>query len=322
MKHAALFIVLLAAGISVQTPAATETKPERKPDFVNSLGMPFVLIPAGKFVMGTPEGEWGRGRNEGPQREVTITRPFYMGQVEIVNKWFKQFVKETGYDPQKINESDFQFMLYVKSDIKEKGGQKRWEWHDDFPVLFVSWYSALRFCNWLSEKEGYPPVYVWEKDKTEGEFELPVVRMAEPYGGGYRLPTEAEWEYAARAGTKTAFFFGPDDTNIDKYSYLSGYNAPVPFRKLPPDRLPNPWGLYHMTGNAGEWCWDRYSGSYEYYETVDPTGPFRGIYRVSRDGAQGGGARIPCYSRSGARAMDFPTMTRYNLGFRVVFNEE
>jgi len=288
-----------------------------EPAFVNSIGMPFVLIPAGKFVMGTPPGEWGRGRNEGPAREVTITRPFYVCQYETVNKWFEQFLDETKYDASKAGESDFQARRFPLKPSPKPG---RVEHLPDYPIIFVSWYASLRFCNWLSQKEGRTPAYVFEEGKTEGQFGLPLVTMKHPHAGGYRLPTEAEWEYAARAGTKSAFFFGPDATDFAKYSYVERYGRPMVPRALPPKGIrPNPWGLYHMVGNVGEWCWDRYSASYEFYKTVDPTGPQRGKYRVNRDGAgMGAGGNAPMYGRSGTRMMDLPSVTRYNLGFRVV----
>ena len=317
-------LVLVVSCVAGEPDAGAASAAKTMPDHVNSLGMPFVVVPAGSFTMGTPPGEWGRGRNEGPQREVTISRPFYMCQVETVNKWFRQFLKETGYNPEELNEADFQFQQYPGGDKKifHKGGRRRVEGTDEHPAIWLSWYAALRFCNWLSRKENKKPVYGFDSDRTEGEFELPVVELKAPYAGGYRLPTEAEWEYAARAGTTTAFFFGPDGTKATEYNYADHRTGDMLLRKLPPDRPPNPWGLYHMTGNVGEWCWDRYGPNYQHYDQMDPLGPHRGQFRVSRDsGCMGAVGYLPRYSRCGARSMDFPTTTRYNLGFRVVFNK-
>jgi formylglycine-generating enzyme required for sulfatase activity len=273
---------------------------------VNSIGTPFVLIKPGSFTMGTAAGEWGHNRNESPQRTVTITRAFHMGKHEVTNKEFMTFVNETKYDPAgKNGESDFQFLLYMKDPKREETG-------DMFPVTWVSWFAALRFCNWLSEKEGRPPVYVF--GEKEGEYGLPSVGMARPYDGGYRLPTEAEWEYAARAGTATAFSFGPDDRDFKAHAH-SGTGKPL-LMKVDSGK-PNPLGLHQMHGNVFEWCWDRYSPGYENYETTDPSGPVFGGMRVLRGGAS---LAPPVYGRSGARMPEFPTVTRFCAGFRLVFN--
>jgi len=315
---AVLLVALVAPGpfSAAGEPAQPAAAPAKPPDFTNSIGMPFALIPAGSFTMGTPPGEWGRSPNEGPQRTVTITRPFLMCQYETVNQWFRQFMEATKYDPKANNEADKDFLLYLN-------GKDRDEKKDLHPVAFVSWYAALRFCNWLSAKEGKPPVYEFDPKATEGEYGLPVVQLKAPYSGSYRLPTEAEWEYAARAGTTTAFFFGKDDTDVAKLAYQDKtYYGTMEPRTIPSSKQPNPWGLYHMVGNVGEWCWDRYGPNYEFYETVDPTGPARGELRVVRDNAgQGRFGIAPAYGRSGARAPDFPTVTRYGVGFRVVFNK-
>ena len=311
--------IVLALALAALAQAADKTPPRpRKPDFVNSIGMPFVRIPAGKFLMGSPAGEWGRNRNEWPQRRVTLTRDFYMCQYETVNQWFERFIKETKYDARKKGESDFQARKYPLKPSTKPG---RVEHLPEFPVIFVSWYASLRFCNWLSAKEGRPQVYVFDAKRTEGAFKLPVVHMRKPHDGGYRLPTEAEWEYAARAGTRTAFYFGPDDRKAEKHVYIDRLYVPMHKRRIPANRLPNPWGLYHMCGNAGEWCWDRYSPNYKFYATVDPTGPNEGLSRVSRDGGAGGRIGFsPAFSRSASRMLDLPTVTRWDVGFRVVLN--
>jgi len=181
----------------------------------------------------------------------------------------------------------------------------------------VSWYAAVRFCNWLSEKEGRPPVY--EFAKTEGGGAPAVVSMAHPYGGGYRLPTEAEWEYAARAGTTTAYSFGPDDRDFPQYGFCFYFSPFVGAMSTAASlsATPNPWGLHQMHGNVFEWCWDRYEKVYDVNRTVDPTGPDAGELRIERGGAM---RAPPCYGRSAARLMDHPTATRYDLGFRVVRN--
>ena len=289
------------------------------PQEANAIGMELVLTPAGQFVMGSPAGEWGRGVNEAPQRQVTITRRFYMSRGETTNGQFMQFIKATAYNPVPLFESDSQFLYYLTG-----GGTKKYEGKPESapgnPVMWVSWYSALRFCNWLSEKEGRPPVYEFGKPEADGRS--PSVDMVRPYDGGYRLPTEAEWEYAARAGTTTAFSFGPDDKLYPQYAFAQYFSVRTGYTsKTVPSisHKPNPWGLYQMHGNVFEWCWDWYAKVYDRNDTVDPLGPRHGELRVER----GGAAKLPpCLGRSAARMMDPPVTTRYDLGFRVVRSQQ
>ena len=284
------------------------------PESTNSVGMKLALIPAGKFTMGSAPGEWGRGRNEEPRREVTITRPFYMSRGETGNGQFMKFLEETKYKPVPLGESDSMFLYYQKGKGLPKY-RKRAPNRPDHPAIWVSWYAACRFCNWLSKKEGRKPVYVFQKPKKKGR--PPEVVMAHPYDGGYRLPMEAEWEYAARAGTTTAFSFGSDDRDFRKHAFsysTDPYSGGVNNMALH-SRTPNPWGLYQMHGNVHEWCWDWYAPGYDPNRTVDPTGPQQGRYRVTRGGAM----RLPtAWGRSAARMLDDPTSTRYDVGFRVV----
>jgi formylglycine-generating enzyme required for sulfatase activity len=266
--------------------------------------------------MGSPAGEWGRGANEEPQRTISITRPFYMARGEVTNQEFKTFIDATKYNPVPLAESDFQFLYYLTGAGKAKYDSTPTN-APDHAVIWVSWYSACRFCNWLSEKEGLPPVYVFTESKEKGL--PPAVAMARPYDGGYRLPTEAEWEYAARAGTTTAFSFGPDDKKFAEYAHygmLPPYNDPN-YRHPVLSGKPNPWGLHQMHGNAFEWCWDFYAKRYDPNQLADPLGPPQGRLRVERGGT---GRLPPMYARSAARLMDVPAMTRYDLGFRLVRN--
>ena len=146
-------------------------------------------------------------------------------------------------------------------------------WLDpDAPVEQVRWSDAVRYCNARSELEGLTPAYnteTWACDFT---------------ADGYRLPTEAEWEYAARAGTASTFFFGPDDAKMDLYAWTKA-NAgrrPHPAGK----KLPNAWGLYDMYGNVWEWCHDLYApDAYETSGTHNPTGPAQGDTRIVRGGS-------------------------------------
>jgi formylglycine-generating enzyme required for sulfatase activity len=231
----------------------------------NSIGMKLNLIPAGRFLMGSPEDEPGRQPNEGPQHEVTISKPFLIGLTEVTQA---EYEKVTGTNPSKFN--------------MDNGGGP------DHPVGMVSWDDAVAFCKKLSE--------------------LPEENKA---GRVYRLPTEAEWEYACRAGTQTRYSFGDDASKLGDYSWYiqnsQGRSHPVG------EKPPNPWGLYDMHGNVPEWCADWYSG--DYYKsspTSNPAGPASGAHRVRRDGGFPHGSDA---QRAAFREGHPPS---YRGGFRVV----
>jgi formylglycine-generating enzyme required for sulfatase activity len=195
-------------------------------DLGKGVTMKLVLIGPGKFMMGSPDSEQGRGSKEGPQHEVVISKPFYMGVTEVTQA---QYEAVMGTNPSQF-----------------KGPTN--------PVENVSWSEAVEFCRKLSEKTG----------KT------------------FRLPTEAEWEYACRAGTKTRFSFGDSDSVLGDYvwykSNSGGKTHPVGQKK------PNAWGLYDMHGNVWEWCAD-WLGPYSSKASVDPQGADPGGARVLRGGA-------------------------------------
>ena len=314
MRYFRLFTTALVAALILCGAAFAGDK--RPKPVANSLGMKLVHIPAGEFLMGSAPGDWGRGRNEEPQRRIRITRPFLMGAGSVTNKEFLTFVDATKYNPVPLGESDVQFLYYTRGKGKAKY-DKLPPNRPDHPILWVSWYSACRFCDWLSRKESLPPVYVFTKPSKKGL--APEVLMARPFDGGYRLPTEAEWEYAARAGTTTAYSFGDNDRLYNRYAFSYYFN---PFSGAFNNdavlaRKPNPWGLHQMHGNVADWCWDRYAKRYDPNQVVDPTGAVVGRLRVER----GGAIRLPPrYGRSASRMMSHPCTTRFDLGFRVVRN--
>jgi formylglycine-generating enzyme required for sulfatase activity len=248
----------------------------------NSLGMKFVLIPAGTFVMGSPETEKGRHDDE-PQHEVTITRPFYLGVHEVTQE---QFEKVMGRNP-----SSFSSHGSNKQRVAGKSSA-------DYPVDNVTWLDAVAFC----EKLG-----ALEKKKRR-----------------YRLPSEAEWEYACRAGSKSVFHLGD---NLDAYKanfcgliYAAyGNGGAGPFLRSTTSvgqYEPNAFGLYDMHGNVQEWCRDWYAAAY--YPTApkeDPQGPLAGAERVLRGG---GWAHTGNSVRSAVRNKLAPNKTHYSAGFRVV----
>ena len=235
--------------------AKIETQPET--EITNDLGMTFVLIPAGTFMMGSPANEKDRFGDE-QQHQVTISRPFNLQTTPVTQG---QWERVMGDNP---------------SYFKECG--------EDCPVEQVSWGDAQEFITKLNQME-----------KTDK----------------YRLPTEAEWEYACRAGSTTRFCFGNDEAGLGEYGWyrdnFRGKTHPVGKKK------PNAWGLYDMHGNVWEWCQDWY-GEYPAGSVSDPTGPHSGTYRVLRGGSWYEDARS---ARSALLDSGDPDNRDNDTGFRV-----
>jgi len=222
---------------------------EVKEDLRQGISLEMVLIPAGKFVMGSPESEEGRSDDE-TQHEVTLTKPYYMGKYEVTQE---QWESVMGNNPS-----------FTK-------GAK-------FPITGVSWGDCQDFIKKLNAKTS----------------------------GGYRLPTEAEWEYACRAGTTTAFSFGDSLTKNDANYDGSMIKAVGSYK-------PNAFGLYDMHGNIWEWCEDGY-GIYPVGPLTDPKGPATGEDRVLRGGSF---HLIGSAARSSKRSFNSP-IDRYDVcGFRL-----
>ena len=173
---------------------------------------------------------------------------------------------------------------------------------EDLPVQGVSWYDAASFCNQLSEKAGLTPCY------DENTFECNYS------SNGFRLPTEAEWEYACKAGSETAYYTGNDESDLDVAGWYSNNSNETPHPVG--QKLPNGFGLYDMHGNVWEWCNDWYSE--DYYATSptdDPTGPESGTYKMERSGSWYNG----CWGcRSTYRVKHLPSFLHDALGFRVI----
>ena len=287
--------------------AAYAWRPRRGLEIKNSLGMRLVYIPPGKFLMGSSESEVGRDKQE-VQHEVELTKEFYLGVHEVTVGQFKQFVRETkyqtdaerdgkgGYGPDAAGKFD---KMNPKFTWKSPG----FEQTDDHPVVIVTWNDAKAFCRWLSEKEKK----------------------------SYRLPTEAEWEYACRAGTSTAYCHGNDPEELAQVGNVadatarakfSGWTIGIKgkdgytFTATVGQFRKNPFGLFDMHGNVWEWCEDWYdSKGYGPERRIDPTGPSDGTARVQRGGGWSSDSKR---ARSAARIGRDPSTYRgAYLGFRV-----
>jgi len=232
-----------------------------------------VWVEGGTFTMGSPSSEQGREDNE-TQHQVTV-KGFYMGKYEVTQA---EWVAVMGSNP-----SNF------------KG--------DNLPVENISWYDAVEFCNKLSQKEGLTPAYRGSGDNITCDWNA----------NGYRLPTEAEWEYAAKGGNKDPIIYVHAGSNsIDNVAWYEGNSG----KKTHPvgTKAPNSLGIYDMSGNVWEWCWDRY-GNYSSGAQTDPRGASSGSYRVIRGGGWNNSARIV---RSAYRNIGGPGNRLSYVGFRVV----
>jgi uncharacterized protein (TIGR02996 family) len=255
------------------------------PERTNSLGMRFVLIPAGTFLMGSPDDEGFRGDDEGPVHEVEITRPFYLGVHPVTQA---QWQAVMGSNP-----SYFSAASHGGCSVKGLNT-------DDFPVERVSWNDATVFLKALS---------ALKKERESGR--------------NYRLPTEAEWEYSCRGGASSyqTFHFGNSlcstQANIaGNFPYGGAENGPNLGRTCEVGSYPpNGFGLYDMHGNVKEWCADWYDE--HYYASsprCDPQGPVKGAARVFR----GGSRYSPGWEcRSACRSRCWPDFRRDSVGFRV-----
>ncbi|MGN0317865.1 MAG: flavodoxin [Candidatus Fimousia sp.] len=260
---------------------------------VSNIPEDFVLISGGTFQMGSPEEEAWRSEDE-TQHTVTVS-DFYMSIYELTQAEYQEVMGE--------NPSSF------------SGG--------DLPVENISWLDAIRYCNARSEQEGLTPAYKIDEQNVTWD------RSAD----GYRLPTEAEWEYACRAGTTTPFntetsisaeecnYFGHYPYEIEDNYFSQGNleTKPGEYRQttVAVDSFsPNKWGIYNMHGNVGEWVWDYY-GAYGTEEQTNPTGAETGTLRVYRGGGWNDFAKN---MRSAYRATLAENKGSFNIGIRLVRN--
>jgi formylglycine-generating enzyme len=267
----------------------------------------FLRVRAGRFMMGSPVNEKFRMADES-QHLVTLSRDFLMAKYCVTVREFEEFVLSSGYTTDVERRRDGWVLVGGVEQLKTDASWRKpyFLQSDQNPVVLVTWDDALAYCNWRSRKEGLSPVYA--RSGTE-------VRM-DRSAGGYRLPTESEWEYAARGGEEGAKhytkFAGSDD--YDEVAWCSrnagGGTHPVGQKK------PNALGLYDMCGNVDQWCWDLYD-AYPNAPAVDPVGGSTGIWRVHRGGSWL--ASPGQYVRIAYRYV-YKTETRTSIGFRVVRN--
>ncbi|MEL6107250.1 MAG: formylglycine-generating enzyme family protein, partial [Planctomycetota bacterium] len=276
--------------------------------FKNSIGMRFRVIPPGEFLMGSSEAEiaklteetkdksrsdWYAERlpSEGPQRKVVLSKPFALAVHEVSRGQFRKFVVATGYKTE--GEKDGRGGAgFTNGILRLRAPEFLWntdlgfetEPNDDHPVVNISWEDATAFCDWLSEKEG--------------------VRC--------RLPTEAEWEFACRAGSLARFHAGNDEAEVREFAWIENEGGvgthPVGTKTA------NAFGLFDLHGNVWEWCGEKF-GRYNPTEVVDPVGPLIGELRVLRGGAF---SKDAAFARSAYRTHIIPDYRDCSCGFRVV----
>jgi formylglycine-generating enzyme required for sulfatase activity len=272
---------------------------------LNSLGMTLWLIPVGEFMMGSSRESIdslssdarkrqaanyvvARLESELPRHRVRLTGPFDMSSTEVTVAQFREFIESSGY----------------RTDIERSGrgygrSESRWQrdprfhWanlgtlilEDSWPVVNISYYDAQTFCRWLSEREG----------------------------SRYRLPSEAEWEFACRAGSALSWSSGTGDASLTEYAV---HGPGTPSMLSVGTLLPNAFGLFDTSGNVWEWCRDWFAADY-YSRSPDanPPGPRQGERRVVRGGSF---ANLASYQRCAARQGELPDRGRQSIGFRVV----
>jgi formylglycine-generating enzyme required for sulfatase activity len=281
----------------------------RKPPpslITNSIGIKLKLIPACQFLMGSADNDKDAQDDEKPWHWVRINEPFYLGVTEVTRGQFRRFVDDAQYKTEAEKDGKGGWGWNAEKEKFEQDPKFTWlnpgfDQSDEHPVVNVSWNDAQAFISWLSRKEG----------KT------------------YRLPTEAEWEYACRAGTKTKYVGGDDPETLAAFGNVADRTAK---RKYPKSRTiaardgyvytapvgqfrANAFGLYDMHGNVWEWCSDRYAADYYKWSPVDnPQGDAGTSFRVGRGGGWSYGPR-DC--RSANRDSRSPEFRGSGLGFRL-----
>lgn len=307
-------LVTLVRAPSGRRPVAKVVEPPRPsgpPEDLaaKTVGMKMRLVSAGSFLMGSPDSDGLAAADEKPRHEVRLTRSFYLGVCEVTVGQFAAFVRDTGHrttaeaDPRGGYGFDGRLKRFVQS-ASYTWRSPSFSQESDHPVVNVSWDDAVAFCGWLAKREGKP----------------------------YRLPTEAEWEHACRAGQRSRYATGEDDDGLEGYANVGEqslravystateaayWNDGYAFTAPTGSSRPNAWGLYDLHGNVREWCADG-GRVYGRGRITDPVGPNKTAERAARGGSWRNQPRL---CRSAARVSLDRASCLPNVGFRVALSE-
>ncbi len=324
LKQALIFVLTSGIIHSCRKDVSVENL-HKQPTPVTSTGPLFVeppvlaLITGGTFTMGSPREEGGSS-DEHPQHQVTVSS-FYLDSTELTRKKFLPFLqsKDTSYlafDQRKIIDYD------RGTNLNQLG--------DDYPITNVTWFTAVVYANWLTKKTGSTDTCYTFTLNNDGTVSTPscfpnfTTVKFNPNSKGYRLPTEAEWEYACRANTTTAYSFGNDTVLLQAYAWYA-VTSPHAVKS----KKPNPFGLYDMYGNVAEWCWDWFplygKPAYPTAPATNPIGPeidikasSSGHSKILRGSSWDTGHSI--FLRSAWRSACIPNSSYYGVGFRLAKN--
>ncbi len=273
-----------------------------------------VFVQGGTFTMGCTAEQGGDcDEDESPTRQVTLSS-FYIGRHEVTVQEFSYFINDSGYRTD-AEKGDGSYLLTGSNWEKKAGidwrfdaeGNRRPTGEYNHPVIHVSWYDAVAYCNWRSDQEGLQEVYHINGTNVSADWSA----------NGYRLPTEAEWEYAARSRQNRDKWAGTSsESQLSSYANISGesdgYKCTAPVGSFRSNGL----GLHDMTGNVWEWCWD-WKGDYPSGSERDPKGPSSGTSRVLRGGSWNNSSRL---GRVSSRFWKVPVFRYYFYGFRLSRN--